>query len=97
MDQTLKRRLILGLVVVSFLSSGALLARYFFAPPKAEPLTEEQRADMAAMRVEAFDPRNLPPQGDLTDQEYALMLMKLREEADKADAEPGSALRSIQP
>lgn len=97
MDHALKRRLIIALVIVSFVSSGGMLARYYFAPAKAKPMTAEERANMAAMRIENYDPANLPPQGDLSDSEYALMLMKLREEANQSDAEPGSALLPVGP
>lgn len=97
MNQPAKKRVVIALVVVAFISSAALLARHFLAAPEAPELTEEIKADLGAVRVEAYDPANLPPQGDMTDQEYMLMLYRLREEANQSDLETGAAQKPVRP
>ncbi len=97
MDDPLKRRLILGLIVAAFLSAGGLLVRYFFMPEPTPVLTEDEKQAMGAIPIESYNLRNLPPQGDMSDKDYMLLIMRLREEADKPIGEPGSALRAINP
>jgi hypothetical protein len=97
MDDQLKRRLIIGLIALAFLSSGGLLLRYFFMPEPTPTLTEDEQKALGAIPIESYNLSNLPPQGDMSDKDYLLMLMRMREEADKPIGEPGSALRAINP
>ena len=97
MDHAAKRRLIIALVVVSFLSSGGLLARFYLKAPTGPAPTKDQQHALGAIPVESYDINNLPPQGDMSNKEYMLMLMRLREKADTSDVEPGSALHVTKP
>ena len=97
MDDALKRKLIIGLIVVSFLSSGGLLLRYYFKSGAPPPLTTQEQQAMGAIPIESYNVNNLPPQGDMSDKEYMLKIMRLREEADRSLGEPGSALHVINP
>jgi hypothetical protein len=95
MDQTTKRRVTIALILVSFLSAGALIMRYYTATPKDDGLSQDELQIITAGDRPKGDTTGFPPQGDMTDQEYGRMLQRLREEAAGQGAEPGSALHRI--
>lgn len=96
MDPARKQKII-ALVAVVLLLAGAILIVRPLLPARSdagEELDERARRGLGAAGALDVDASRLPPRGDMTDEEYARHLMRLREEADRRageNIEPGSA------
>lgn len=92
----MKKQHILGIVAgVLFLAAAVMIVRTLMGPAAPE-LTERQKQLLERPVVQMPAGTNLPPQGDMTNEEYARYLMKLREEANPPKGEAGSARQAIQ-
>lgn len=96
MDPGQKQKII-GVVALLLLASSSLLivrALLPSQPGSGGQLDEHARRTLGAAGALSTDPSQLPPRGDMTDEEYARHLMRLREQADRQAGEhiaPGSS------
>lgn len=96
MDPGPKRKIIGVVAALLLLSSSLLILRAIFpsSPGSGGNLDEHVRRTLGAAGAFNADPSQLPPRGDMTDEQYARHLMQLREQADREAGEsiaPGSA------
>ncbi|MCL4221676.1 MAG: hypothetical protein KJZ65_09950 [Phycisphaerales bacterium] len=96
MDSGRKQKIIGVVAALLLLSSSLLIVRALFpsSPGTSGELNEHARRTLGAAASLDADPSQLPPRGDMTDEQYARHLIQLREEADRRageSIEPGSA------
>ncbi|KAA0216805.1 MAG: hypothetical protein DYG94_05915 [Leptolyngbya sp. PLA3] len=96
MDPGQKQKVIGALAVLLLLAGSLLIVRALLPPRSAGggELNERAQRGLGAAGALNADPSQLPPRGNMTDDEYARHLMHLREEADRRageSIEPGSA------
>lgn len=93
------RQKLLGVAAaVLFIAAGVFLARGFLwgNGGGGEELGEAAKRGLGAASVSDLDPGALPEQGEMSDRDYARLLIELREQADReatGEGEPGSARR----
>ncbi len=91
----MKKQHILGIVAaVLFIAAGVLIIRAFTG--SSEPkLTDRQKQLLERPVPNNSANPNLPPQGDMTNEEYARYLMKLREDANPPQGEAGASRQVV--
>jgi hypothetical protein len=87
----MKKQHILGIVAgVLFIAAAVLIVRGLLVEP--EPEVSQRELDIMKTPVlSPYDESKLPPRGNMTDEEYARHLMKLREEANPPQGDAGTA------
>lgn len=90
----MKKQHVMGILAAMLLISACLLIyRGLFPPPP--PVSDEQQSLIERSGINIYGDRNLPPKGDMTDEQYLLYLARLREEAAAASAgEPKDARKA---
>jgi len=96
MEPAQKQKVMLFVAVVALIAAGVLIVRGLGSSGSggAKELDEKARRGLSTATVSGFDSSALPPQGDMSDEEYARLLIKLREQAYEeaaGDVEPGAA------
>lgn len=99
MDPSTRQKALGGLAVVLILAAGVLIVRAFLpsGSSKSGELDEQTRRGLGAASALQTDTSGLPDRGDMTDEEYARYLIRLRDEADRkaaGESQQGSARES---